>query len=177
MENYYPLRIRIESMNGIWESLKAMRLPKKSENDSFLTFRENCVIIKESDKRLAQSLVKAGTDHAKFTRGIVVWLNIKCQAGWLLEFETYRHGVETLSTSSSMHNELKCVSGVERKQKDLSEKTYERILTVSYQALRAMYKARRNHRHPDWQIFCDFIETLPFFNIFIYPEWKVQQKE
>jgi len=173
MENYYPLRVEVESMNGVWESLKAMRLPKNSENDSHLTFSKDCVMLKKSDKRLAQSLVKAGTDHAKFTRGIIVWLNIKCQAGWLIEFETYRHGVETLSTSSSMHNELKYMSGrelAEQKQKDLSKKVYERSLTVSYQAFRAMYKARRKHRHPDWQIFCDFIETLPFFDIFIYPE-------
>jgi len=173
MNNYYPLQIRAKSINGVWESLKAMRLPKMSKNDSSATLGDNHVTIGRSDSNLARSLVKAGTDHAKFTRGIIVWLNIKCQAGWLIEFETYRHGVETLSTSSSMHNELKYMSGrelAEQKQKDLSKKVYERSLTVSYQAFRAMYKARRKHRHPDWQIFCDFIETLPFFDIFIYPE-------
>jgi hypothetical protein len=119
----------------------------------------------KKDLELASRLVKAGDDHAKAIRGIVAWLEIDCQVGWLIEFETYRHGVECLSTSSSMYAELKGLKGkelAEQKQKDLPEKVYTRILTISYQALRHMYKARRNHRHPDWQIFCDMIETLPY---------------
>jgi hypothetical protein len=39
-----------------------------------------------------------------------------------------------------------------------------------YQALRNIYRARRHHRHPDWTRFCDWIEKLPKFNVFIYPE-------
>jgi hypothetical protein len=42
---------------------------------------------------------------------------------------------------------------------------------ASYQALRRIYKQRRHHRHPDWQVFCkDFIEKLPDFDTLIYPE-------
>ncbi len=142
-----------------------MRLPKDRQK----------VSTRDEDILLGSKLVKAGTDHAKFTRGILVYVELKMQVGWMIEFETYRHGVECLSTSSSMHNELASMKGgdlASQKQNDLPLKVYTRICTISYQALRAMYGARRNHRHPDWQIFCDWIETLPLFEELICPDTK-----
>lgn len=164
--SYKPLIITELEIVGIGHSLKAMRLPKDKQDPNPYLSR---------DCALASRLIKAGPDHAKFTRGILVYVKLEMQAGWMVEFETYRHGVECLSTSSSMHNELKALSGValaEQKQADLVEKVYTRICTISYQALRSMYRARRNHRHPDWQIFCDWVETLPYFTDLIMPELK-----
>lgn len=161
---YIPLEINKLLTVGVYESLEAMRLPKNQE--ASVSLNEDLV--------LASKLIKAGTDHAKFTRGINVYLSMEMQVGWMIEFKTYRHGVEDLSTSSSMHNELSKLVGAElaeQKQKDLPEKTYRTIVVISYQAFRAIYKARRKHRHPDWQIFCDFIEELPYFKELIYPEW------
>jgi len=174
---YQPLEISLRRIAGIEEAISDMRLPKESEGDSWVEigYPEDEFILGPKDRRLARSLVLAGPDHSKFTRGIIVWLRLSVQAGFMVEFETYRIGVETLSTTSSMHNELKSLSGpelAEKKQKDLPFKVYTRGLTISYQALRAMYRARRSHRHPDWKIFCDFIETLPYFKILIYPEAK-----
>jgi len=170
---YKKLKIEMTEMAGVRSSLRAMRFPKdNSKGDS--TFCLNVVTIGKKDKALAKRLIKAGNEHAKFVRGIDVWIELYFQAGFMIELETYRIGIDTLSTSSSMHNELKNLIGVElaeQKQKDLSTKVYHRISKVSYQTLRKMYKERRNHKHPDWQIFCDFIETLPFFDIFIYPEF------
>lgn len=34
-------------------------------------------------------------------------------------------------------------------------------MTTNYRCLKNIYAQRRNHRLPDWQVFCDFIETLP----------------
>lgn len=34
-------------------------------------------------------------------------------------------------------------------------------MTTNYRQLKTMYKQRRSHRLPDWQMFCDWIETLP----------------
>ena len=158
---YIPLEIKGYGVHGLVWAMKAMRLPKQSEGDSSF----NSGVIGQKDLELASNLVKAGDDHAKAMRGIIVWMELELQVGFMIEFETYRHGVECLSTSSSMHNELKNLKGeelAEQKQADLPDKIYTRILTISYQALRHMYKARRNHKHPDWQIFCDFIETLPY---------------
>lgn len=36
-------------------------------------------------------------------------------------------------------------------------------MTTNYQQLKTIYQQRRNHRLPDWQVFCDWIETLPRF--------------
>jgi len=172
---YKPLQIHSREVEGWAWALEAMRLPKESEGDSEESPDSDIPIIGPQDRKLAKGLVKAGDDHAKFARGIITWMKISCQVGFLIEFETYRHGVECLSTTSAMHGELKGLSGLalaDQKQRDLSEKVYTRILHISYQALRSMYKARRNHKHPDWAILCNFIENLPYFNILIYPEAK-----
>lgn len=34
-------------------------------------------------------------------------------------------------------------------------------MTTNYRALKNIYHQRRNHRLPDWQVFCDWVETLP----------------
>lgn len=34
-------------------------------------------------------------------------------------------------------------------------------MITNYRQLKTMYKQRRNHRLPEWQVFCDWIETLP----------------
>ena len=168
MNNYKELQPELIEVCGLWTSLLAMRLPKGTKGDSVQYIGDN-------DKKLAKKLIKAGTDHAKFQRGIIAYIQVKMQAGFMIEFETYRHGIECLSTSSAMHGELVGLSGIDlanKKQSDLPGKVYTRILTMSYQALRSIYKARRWHRHPDWQIFCDFIEHLPHFDILILPESK-----
>ena len=36
-------------------------------------------------------------------------------------------------------------------------------MTTNYQQLKTIYQQRRNHRLPEWQTFCDWIETLPCF--------------
>lgn len=35
-------------------------------------------------------------------------------------------------------------------------------LTTNYRCLKNIYEQRRHHALPDWQVFCDFIEQLPF---------------
>lgn len=36
-------------------------------------------------------------------------------------------------------------------------------MTTNYQQLKTIYQQRRHHALPDWQVFCDWIETLPRF--------------
>ncbi len=160
---YKALKIELLEVVGVNHSLRAMRLPQppKTWIPSF-----------QADLKLAARIIKRGDDHAKCIRGIDAYLLFQMQAGWMIQLDTYRVGVETLSTSSTMHNELKGLRGVElaeAKQAGLADHVYTRIAKFSYQALRNMYLARR-HRHPDWQIFCDFVEDLPYFKHLIYSE-------
>ena len=167
---YKPLKIKTLKVSGFNEAIKAMRFPKKSKNDSigfnFKLFGLDISYFKlgKKDKKLALNLIKAGDEHAKTIRGIEVWVQLEFQVGWMIEFETYRYGIDTLSTTSSMHGELKKLTGVkliETKQRDLPYKVYKRISKVNYQTLRRIYKQRKNHRHNDFKIFCKWIETLP----------------
>lgn len=175
--SYQPLEIKMIEIAGILPSLRAMRLPKGKESDSYRDDETALPVIGDGDKRLAGKLIRAGSDHAKFQRGIIVWLKIKYQVGWGVEHEKYRIGTEDLSTSSTMHGNLKKMSGAalaEKKQADLEELVYTRIQHYSYQALRAMYLARNRHRHPDWQIFCSFVEMLPYFEELILAKKKLK---
>lgn len=36
-------------------------------------------------------------------------------------------------------------------------------MVTNYQQLKTIYQQRRHHRLPDWQVFCNWIETLPMF--------------
>lgn len=36
-------------------------------------------------------------------------------------------------------------------------------MTTNYRQLKTIYQQRRNHALPDWQVFCDFCESLPRF--------------
>lgn len=35
-------------------------------------------------------------------------------------------------------------------------------MTTNYRQLKTIYQQRRTHRLPEWQLFCDWLETLPY---------------
>ena len=74
------------------------------------------------------------------------------------------------------YNRLAAIPGDNPRRKEEMEHLYLRILynipcgfeltagmTTNYQQLKTIYQQRRHHRLPDWQVFCDFIESLPRF--------------
>ena len=38
-------------------------------------------------------------------------------------------------------------------------------ITTNYRQLKTIYAQRRTHRLPEWQAFCEWVETLPFNNL------------
>lgn len=54
------------------------------------------------DLRLAQKLIKAGPEHAKFMRQIMVSVDITAPLYWWKEFDTYKIGT-TANSTSTMH--------------------------------------------------------------------------
>lgn len=172
-------------------------------------------IIGENNLKLAQKLIKAGSDHSKFMRQIFVSVDIAAPLYWWKEFDTYKVGTVANSTSTmhklattpitmecfeiddlSEHLVWSCVNGlpwsIESTMKtyvnaleDLRLKYIEtkdircwkelirwlpeswlqtRTVTMSYQNLRQMYFARRNHKLTEWaDKFCnEFIKSLPY---------------
>jgi len=58
--------------------------------------------IGSADKDLSMRLQKAGPEHCKHLRQIMVWADITAPRYWWMEFDTYRAGVEKVSCST-MH--------------------------------------------------------------------------
>ena len=159
---YIPLKVELQEVCGLEWVLRAMRNPMLSHEKASL----------EADLKLAAKLIRAGDEHAKAIRGVIAYFELQMQIGWMVEWDTYRIGVETLSTSSTMYIDHKGKKGselAEAKQANLPSVVYRRGVMASYQALRRIYHQRRHHRHPDWQVFCDWLESLPYFEQLIWP--------
>ena len=71
------------------------------------------VVFNEEDLELLRKLVKAGDEHAKVLRGVVVWARITAPVYWWCEEETYRAGHERLMSESTMHIDCRGLSGEE----------------------------------------------------------------
>lgn len=101
--------MKIETLNvsGIKEALYAMRHPFQSydKSDSYEIREEFGVtyVVGEKDRELSKKLANAGPEHAKHLRFIMVWADVTMPFYLLKELDTYKIGVEKLSTST-MHN-------------------------------------------------------------------------
>lgn len=87
-------------------ALRGMRNPKESwgKSDSYWDFPEHPdrFIIGINDMKLAQTLIKAGSEHRKFLRQIFVSVDITAPLYWWKEFDTYKVGT-TANSTSTMH--------------------------------------------------------------------------
>ena len=87
---------------GIGPSIHAMRNPMDSWERSDTVQGK----VGEKDKELSEKLSRAGTEHCKHLRMIMVWADITAPRYWWNEFDTYRAGVEKVSCST-MHTLMK----------------------------------------------------------------------
>ncbi len=87
-------------------ALRGMRNPKESwsKSDSYWDLSENPgrFFVGDDDMRLAQTLIKAGSEHRKFLRQIFVSVDITAPLFWWKEFDTYKVGT-TANSTSTMH--------------------------------------------------------------------------
>ena len=102
--------IKVENVQmwGIEHAVRAIRNPMSSwdKSDSGIFYEgidEKPVFrIGKDDMELALKLVRAGTDHSKFMRMIVVYCDVTAPLYWWKEADTYRAGVEK-NSCSTMH--------------------------------------------------------------------------
>lgn len=99
---------------GFEHALRGMRNPKNSwdKSDSDWEFVEDESLINpndmvkfligRNDMKLAQTLIRAGSEHRKFLRQIFVSVDITAPLYWWKEFDTYKVGTVANSTST-MH--------------------------------------------------------------------------
>jgi hypothetical protein len=178
-------------------ALYAMRAPYQSwiKSDTIAASEAGPLTVGPNDRDLSQSLQDAGPEHCKHLRLIQVWVRLQAPRYWLLQFDTYRAGVEKVSTST-MHTLMRrhltaddfagpVLPGVvdtlnqliDTYKKTTGEKRrivweriicnlpqsyiQERVVIMSYAAIRAMYHQRKGHKLGEWAEFRRWAQTLP----------------
>lgn len=177
--------VRTLEVGGLGAALQALRLPfgkecrsvvdvncstfnpvTDSESEDYYCGRktESLVLVSSKDLKLLSGLVRSGDEHAKVLRGVVVWCEINAPRYFWVEMDTYKVGAERLSSESTMHIEGKGLSEdelIDMKEHLEESHMQKRVWMFSYQTLRRIYYQRRNHRLPQWRVFCKWIEKLP----------------
>lgn len=152
-----------------------------------------------NDLDLLLRLTKAGTDHRKVLRQMMVSVDIAAPLYWWKEFDTCKVGTVANSTST-MHKihtkkfdigDFSCEYVAPRFMYDVitelnylrsnfnetGDKKYwyamiqllpssylqKRTVTLNYEVLLNMYKARRKHKLQEWRDFCNVLLRLPYF--------------
>lgn len=108
------MKIENTEIYGFQASIRAMRNPLDSwgRSDSYVyngfnvkNYNVEQFVLGSADKKLSQSLTKAGSEHCKHLRLITVWFDITAPRFWYQEFDTYKHK-ENVSCST-MHTLMK----------------------------------------------------------------------
>ena len=169
---------------GIEDSFKASKYP--------FAIDVNTVDGSMTDKIKSLANCKAGTGHDNFLNGIIVQFDLTFSIKAWVEAERYHFfdfvsSQSTMHCISKMDIRPMCnkyvsdvvIEEVERlKEVYLNDKTDENYLrllyniptgfeltarmTTNYRQLKIMRLQRKFHRLPDWHVFCDFIEKLPY---------------
>lgn len=149
-------------------------------------------ILKRCDKLAAAPI---GSGHDQFLTSIIVQFDLTFPLKTWVELQRYHFidfcsSMSTMHKISKMDVEKCCNQYVDKKILDIlkelvynynknpnDENFYKLIynipsgfeytarLTTNYRQLKTIYSQRKNHRLPDWHIFCHWIEGLP------YSEW------
>ena len=158
---------------GFEHAIRGMRNPLESWNKSNSYYGNNEVglesyVIGPNDLQLAQTLIRAGSEHRKFMRQIFVSVDITAPLYWWKEFDTYKVGTVANSTST-MHKlastpiTMKCFemgdfadSNEESNSYNLYTKTMWSKLIDHLEALRKEFNETKDKRY--WK---ELIRLLP----------------
>lgn len=147
------MEIQTLQVDGFTPALRAMRNPMDSWDRSD-SIRGH---VGKLDKELSIKLQKAGPEHCKHLRLIVVWADITAPRYWWQEFDTYRFGVEKVSCST-MHRLM---------AKPLEERDFQSdsmtALKPTIDSLNREMKAYKAQEDPDAKklIWRGIIQALP----------------
>ena len=199
------MTIRTLEVAGFHSALHAMRNPMNSWNRCDTVTGK----VGRADKTLSKKLAKAGPEHAKHLRMIMVWADITAPRYWWTEFDTYRIGVEKISCStmhklmernlelddfegwsqnSTLSTAVMNINWLMEQYKTEEDQELKKLLwrniiqllpqsylqtrtvMVSYAALRNIYSQREGHKLSEWELFRQWIESLP-------ESWMITDRE
>lgn len=169
-------------IHGLEDSVKASGYPMSLETDeSNVSF--------ERAGRLATTEIGGG--HDNFLNGIIVQFDLTLSVHAWKEAERYHFldfvsSQSTMHKLDKMNLDECCLDYVDEVvldrvkeiqkeyQYNPTEENWRRLIysypsgltltarmTTNYRQLKTIYHQRRHHRLPEWQTFCDWIETLP----------------
>ena len=115
-----------------WDKSDSIHIPfNMCDDEKELRLAKMChyiaPIIKENDHDLMMKLRNAGTDHRKFMRMIVVYLDITAPLYWWKEFDTYKVGT-VANSCSTMHK-------IHEKEFTLDDFSHEHLIKGSIAVL------------------------------------------
>lgn len=140
------LKIEEVEVVGWKHAIRGMRNPKNSWAKSDSRYYNDPVYDKDrpqfihdnpifnigpNDKKLTMTLRNAGTDHRKFMRYIIVYLDITAPLYWWKEFETYRAGVypgqEPINPMDIDMNSCSTMHTIHKKEFEIDDCSHERL--------------------------------------------------
>lgn len=151
---------------GFKHALRGLRNPMNSWHKSDSFYIQNCkqngriepIVIGENDLKLAQKLIKAGTEHRKFLRQIFVSVDITAPLYFFKEYDTYKVGTVANSTST-MHKITSVPFDISQFSCDMmSDETKQHMQAVIdyLEVLRLKYLETK-----DKQVWYNIIQFLP----------------
>ena len=159
--------IKIENFEVVgWEhAIRGMRNPMNSWDKSDSAGIGEMCCIGKNDLDLMKRLVKAGTDHRKFMRMIVVYADITAPMYWWKEADTYKVGT-VRNSCSTMHK-------ITAKEFTLDDFSHEHLIVASLNSLKRTiddlnacrdgYLNEDISNYPEWkkEIWWQIIQLLP----------------
>lgn len=171
------IKIENVSVHGFEEAIRGMRNPMNSwdKSDSYYTHIEDVEAptvaingqfhVGDNDIDLMKRLVKAGTDHRKFMRMIVVYADVTAPLYWWKEADTYKVGT-VRNSCSTMHK-------ITEKEFTLDDFSHEHLIVASLNSLnrtiedlnscRNGYLNEDISKNPEWkkEVWWQIIQLLP----------------
>ncbi|MBN1175995.1 hypothetical protein JXA48_05110 [Candidatus Woesearchaeota archaeon] len=141
--------------------------------------------------------VRSGSGHDNFLKGIVVNFDISAPQYWWPQFQRYHFADIVSSQSKmhrltkmdldAQYNEwvlpeakLIVKDLISEYDQNPSKDNFQRLvsnvpmglnlsarITTNYLQLKGIHSQRRSHKLNEWQYFCDWVETLPYFTDFV----------
>ena len=136
-----------------------------SKSDSQWEYETNGDTVKEKffigekDKELSLKLQNAGPEHCKHLRMIQVWAEITAPREWLIQLDTYRLGVEKVSTST-MHTLMRRPLTKEDFEFDCVNDDYIKYVLDSINMSMEAWRCETDEEYKK-QIWRSVIEALP----------------
>lgn len=146
------------SVMNFENAIRGARNPMNSWNKSDSYYENGNYILGENDLTLAAKLCKAGRDHRKFLRQIFVSVDINAPIYWWKEFDTYKVGTVSNSTSTmhKIHSQKFSIEQFSCDKMSLKSKEKMNELVEYLEELRELYNETKEK-----QVWMDIIQLLP----------------